>query len=92
MEGAYNITFSLIDKGLLEVTGPTGLGKASVQLGRALTKAQTGRVYDYAAFMLAGLYLALVFTSLLPAPLDVLTPAHLILPVIPEFCVERPPI
>lgn len=71
IEGAYNITFSLIDKGLLEVAGPTGLGTASVQLGRVLTKTQTGRVYDYAAFMLAGLYLALVFTSLLPIPLDV---------------------
>lgn len=71
VEGAYNITFSLIDKGLLEVVGPTGLGKAALQTGRAFTKVQTGRVYDYAAFLLAGLYLALVLTSLLPAPLDV---------------------
>ncbi len=73
IEGAYNITFSLIDKGLLEVAGPTGLGKASMQLGRTLIKTQTGRVYDYAAFMLAGLYLALVFTSLLPVPLDIIS-------------------
>ena len=77
VEGAYNITFSLIDKGLLEVAGPTGLGKASLQVGRVLTKVQTGRVYDYAAFMLAGLYLALVFTSLLPLPLDTFQPCFL---------------
>lgn len=70
VEGAYSITFSLIDKGLLEVAGPTGLGNAAVQTGRMFTKVQTGRVYDYAAFLLAGLYLALVFTSLLPTPLD----------------------
>jgi len=73
VEGAYNITFSLIDKGLLEVAGPTGLGKATLQVGRAATKVQTGRVYDYAAFMLAGLYLALVFTSLLPSSAAVLS-------------------
>ena len=69
VEGAYNITFSLIDKGLLEVAGPTGLGAAALQVGRAATKVQTGRVYDYAAFMLAGLYVALVLTSLLPSPI-----------------------
>lgn len=70
VEGAYGVTFSLIDKGLLEAAGPTGLGNAAVQTGRMFTKAQTGRVYDYAAFLLAGLYLALVLTSLLPMPLD----------------------
>lgn len=75
VEGAYNVTFSLIDKGLLEIVGPTGLGKASLQIGRTLTKVQTGRVYDYAAFMLVGLYLALVLTSLLPLPLDI-TSSH----------------
>jgi hypothetical protein len=83
VEGAYNITFSLIDKGLLEVVGPTGLGKATLQVGRAATKVQTGRVYDYAAFMLAGLYFALVFTSLLPPLVAVVFawPDYCLLPV-----------
>jgi len=65
MEGAYNITFSLIDKGLLEVAGPTGLGRQTIVSGRLLASVQTGRVYDYAGFMLAALCFALLFTNAL---------------------------
>jgi NADH:ubiquinone oxidoreductase subunit 5 (subunit L)/multisubunit Na+/H+ antiporter MnhA subunit len=60
MEGAYNITFSLIDKGLLEVAGPTGLGRQTILIGRLLSAVQTGRAYDYAGFMLVALYFALL--------------------------------
>lgn len=63
MEGAYNVTFSLIDKGLLEVAGPTGLGRQTIVFGRLLASVQTGRVYDYAAFMLVALCLALLFIN-----------------------------
>lgn len=63
MEGAYNITFSLIDKGLLEVAGPTGLGRQTVLAGRLLAAVQTGRVYDYAGFMLAFLAIGLLFIN-----------------------------
>jgi len=63
MLGAYNITFALIDKGILEVAGPTGLGRQTIRLGRTLASAQTGRVYDYAGFMLASLCLALLFSN-----------------------------
>lgn len=48
LEGAYNVVFSLIDKGLLEVAGPTGADIVSVRVGNFFTSAQTGRVYDYA--------------------------------------------
>jgi hypothetical protein len=60
MEGAYNVTFSLIDKGLLEVAGPTGLGRQTILIGRLLSAVQTGRAYDYAGFMLVALYFALL--------------------------------
>lgn len=63
LHGAYNITFSLIDKGLLEFVGPTGFGRQAVSIGRLLAAVQTGRVYDYASFMLAALYLALLLVS-----------------------------
>jgi NADH:ubiquinone oxidoreductase subunit 5 (subunit L)/multisubunit Na+/H+ antiporter MnhA subunit len=46
--GAYRVVFALIDKGLLEIAGPTGMGAASFHVGRTVTTAQTGRVYDYA--------------------------------------------
>jgi proton-translocating NADH-quinone oxidoreductase chain L len=65
MEGAYNITFSLIDKGLLEFAGPTGLGRQTIVFGRLLASAQTGRVYDYAGFMLIFLCLTILFFNTL---------------------------
>jgi len=64
LEGAYNVTFSLIDKGILEVAGPTGSGWLSFSIGRFLTSVQTGRVYDYAFFMLAIVYLFLAIADL----------------------------
>lgn len=60
LKGAYNITFSLIDKGLLEVVGPTGGGKLTYRAGIALARFQTGRAYDYAAFILAAICLAVI--------------------------------
>lgn len=42
LKGAYNITFSLIDKGVLEVAGPTGGGKLTYALSRQLARVQTG--------------------------------------------------
>jgi hypothetical protein len=67
MEGAYNITFSLLDKGVLEVAGPTGLGRLTILLGRLLTAVQTGRVYDYAGFMLVCLCVALFAINITPS-------------------------
>jgi len=56
LKGAYAGPFILVDKGLLEQVGPTGFGKLAHQVGRSLTKFQTGRVYDYGAgFLLSAL-------------------------------------
>jgi len=63
MEGAYNITFTLIDRGFLESAGPTGLGRQTILLGRLLASTQTGRVYDYAGFMLVALSLTLLLIN-----------------------------
>lgn len=59
---AYN-NFALTDKGLLEAIGPTGLGQVTHRIGLLLARVQTGRVYDYAFFMLAGLFVAVVLTD-----------------------------
>lgn len=65
LQGAYNIPFSLIDKGLLEQMGPTGLGKMAVAIGYQLTKAQTGQVTDYGAVLLLTAVLSALVTSTL---------------------------
>lgn len=63
LQGAYNTSFALIDKGLLEFIGPTGLSQSVGGASRLLISVQTGRVYDYASFMLAALYLAFLVNS-----------------------------
>lgn len=63
LQGAYNGPFKSIDKGLLELVGPTGLGALARYLGSTLVGAQTGRAYDYAGALLAALYIALIATS-----------------------------
>lgn len=69
LQGAYNIPFSLIDKGLLEQVGPTGLSKATMQLGQQLARAQTGRITDYAAvLLLASLLCAVVLNLYVVSP------------------------
>lgn len=56
LEWAYRVVFVLIDKGLLEIAGPTGLSTLSIRAGNRLIRAQTGRVYDYAWIMLLSAY------------------------------------
>lgn len=48
LEGAYRVIFALVDKGVLEVVGPTGVGNCVNFAGFQLTRAQTGKVYEYA--------------------------------------------
>lgn len=56
LQGAYRVVFALIDKGLLEFFGPTGLSEKAVSLGRRFTSYQTGRVYDYGWAMILFIY------------------------------------
>jgi NADH:ubiquinone oxidoreductase subunit 5 (subunit L)/multisubunit Na+/H+ antiporter MnhA subunit len=62
---SYRVVFALIDKGLLESVGPTGLARLSHSVGSTIITAQTGRVYEYAWIMLLSLYTALTLVNLL---------------------------
>lgn len=64
LEGAYRVVFVLLDKGLLEYFGPTGLSTSSFRLGNIVTAFQTGRVYDYAWVMVVFLYFYLLIINL----------------------------
>lgn len=67
LEGAYNLVFALIDKGLLETFGPTGLGSLTTKIGATITSQQTGRVFEYAWLMLGILYLYILIMHMLGA-------------------------
>jgi NADH:ubiquinone oxidoreductase subunit 5 (subunit L)/multisubunit Na+/H+ antiporter MnhA subunit len=63
LQHAYNGPFALIDRGLLEFVGPAGFGALTRKTSYALARAQTGRVYDYAAFFIGALYFALLLST-----------------------------
>lgn len=50
----------MIDKGLLEFIGPTSAGQMLTRVGFKVTTAQTGRVYEYALFMYAAIYVYMI--------------------------------
>ena len=65
LTAAYNTVFALIDKGLLETFGPTGLGDLSIKAGAHITAQQTGRVFEYAWLMLGIFYFYVLVIHLL---------------------------
>jgi proton-translocating NADH-quinone oxidoreductase chain L len=65
LEGSYRVVFALIDKGLLEAIGPTGLGISTFRLSTLLIAFQSGRVYDYAWVMVFFVYVYTITINLL---------------------------
>lgn len=55
MSLGYNVTFIILDKGLIEIFGPYGLSKTVSKLSGQLSKTQTGFVYHYMFMMILGL-------------------------------------
>jgi NADH:ubiquinone oxidoreductase subunit 5 (subunit L)/multisubunit Na+/H+ antiporter MnhA subunit len=57
----YEVSFRTLDKGAIEILGPTGIAKSFQLFVQAVSKVQTGYVYHYAFLMLIGLtFLVLV--------------------------------
>jgi len=68
----YSIFFKKVDKGLLELFGPTGLGYVSWFLGNSFLSLQTGYIFNYM------LYFVLVFMFLLTMQIHLLVYLNLI--------------
>jgi proton-translocating NADH-quinone oxidoreductase chain L len=62
LDSSYTV-WALIDKGLLETFGPTGAGHVTHRTGTLLVRTQTGRVYDYALFMLFAIFLGALLSE-----------------------------
>lgn len=58
---AYLVFFKLIDKGFLELLGPTGISLCIYKLSFGLKKAQTGYIYQYSLVLLFWFILIFVF-------------------------------
>jgi NADH-ubiquinone oxidoreductase chain 5 len=51
----YTTTFTLLDKGLIEVLGPSGIANSFKQLSASVSSYQTGYLYHYALSIIFGL-------------------------------------
>jgi hypothetical protein len=52
MNFGYNTSFLLLDKGFIEVLGPSGFSNSSISFSRANSIAQNGQVSNYSFIML----------------------------------------
>ena len=44
----YNVSYKLIDRGLVEMIGPEGLRRVILQISNFLSNVQSGVIYQYA--------------------------------------------
>ena len=59
----YNITYKLIDRGVLELLGPTGVSRAVAKLVRLTSRLHSGLIYNYAITMMVFVVLAIALVS-----------------------------
>ena len=57
MSFGYDVSFKVIDRGIIELFGPYGLSTTLAKFSRSLSQVQTGYIYNYAFVMLVGLIL-----------------------------------
>jgi NADH-ubiquinone oxidoreductase chain 5 len=56
----YNITFKLVDRGLIEIFGPLGLTRIINNLSTLSIKNQTGYIFNYAFMILLGVMISIL--------------------------------
>lgn len=60
----YNKSYKLIDRGVFEMLGPTGISVLAIKMSTDLRKLQSGSVYHYTFSVLLGITLLMVFKQL----------------------------
>lgn len=51
----YNVSYKLLDQGLIEYVGPTGISRVVPEIAKVVNKISTGYIYHYAFLMILGL-------------------------------------
>lgn len=58
----YEVTYKIVDRGILEYIGPNGVYRLIIWLSRLVSTAQIGQIYNYAFTMIIGLTILLLPT------------------------------
>lgn len=59
----HNISYKVLDRGLIEEIGPTGIVKAVGGLGSKASGIQTGQIGQYSLIMIIGTIVLLLYHS-----------------------------
>ena len=66
LKTGYSITYKLIDKGVVELFGPSGLSKSALNLSKQISLLQSGKINQYAflifALLIMFMSIGLIFT------------------------------
>ena len=60
----YNISFKLVDRGLIELLGPLGLVRLGNILSNFIIKLQTGVIYNYIFLIFIGLFFIIIIINI----------------------------
>jgi len=75
----YHVSYKVIDRGVIEMMGPFGLSKIVIKKSKILANLQTGNVYDYALWMVIGLFFVFLSLDFLNIVLAYIDPSLIIL-------------
>ena len=68
LKTGYSITYKLVDKGIIELFGPSGLSRSALSLSKQVSLLQSGKINQYAflifALLIVFISVSLVFTTL----------------------------
>jgi NADH-ubiquinone oxidoreductase chain 5 len=67
LKTGYNVTYKLVDKGVIELFGPSGLSKSALNLSKQVSLLQSGKINQYAflifALLIIFISIGLIFTT-----------------------------
>ena len=59
----YSITYKILDRGLIEEIGPSGITRQIGKLSQFSSKIQSGQIYHYCLVVLVGTVALILFTN-----------------------------
>jgi hypothetical protein len=61
MSFGHNVTYKILDRGLIEQVGPSGLAHSLSSFSRFLSGIQSGLIYNYAFTIFLGTTIIMIF-------------------------------
>lgn len=58
----HTITYKVLDRGLIEEIGPSGIGALIRKMARGMSKIQSGQIYHYSISIIIGTLIFIIFT------------------------------